>query len=280
MALLFSARLLCVGASMHTPAGPHFLPFPFHPLFPATAADVEFGRIQARDLLQHLLTGPISNAPVDIVRGSKSIEVRPVGISKGSSMERILHVMAGAGSLDEVDFVFVGGHFLARDENIFTLFSGSGSGAQPGGQANGGGGSSPAARWAPGSQLALLDDLGDPTAIDRMPAAITPGRTQPAAPRRLSGTAASAAPGGTAEALPLALPPRALFTCTVGRSMASKAQYCLGGSMEVALLLSQLAAADGLRVEALVPPGLAGCASYMDLHDALLHTDGLGHGGG
>ena len=31
-------------------------------------ADVEFGRIQARDLLQHLLTGPISNAPVDIVR--------------------------------------------------------------------------------------------------------------------------------------------------------------------------------------------------------------------
>jgi hypothetical protein len=31
-------------------------------------SDVEFGRIQARDLLQHLLTGPISNAPVDIVR--------------------------------------------------------------------------------------------------------------------------------------------------------------------------------------------------------------------
>jgi hypothetical protein len=49
--------------------------------------------------------------------------------------------------------------------------------------------------------------------------------------------------------------------------------------MEVALLLNQLAAADGLRVEALVPPGLAGCASYMDLHDALLHTDSLGHGG-
>jgi hypothetical protein len=35
---------------------------------PTHAADVEFGRIQARDLLQHLLTGPISNAPVDIVR--------------------------------------------------------------------------------------------------------------------------------------------------------------------------------------------------------------------
>jgi hypothetical protein len=35
---------------------------------PPPPADVEFGRIQARDLLQHLLTGPISNAPVDIVR--------------------------------------------------------------------------------------------------------------------------------------------------------------------------------------------------------------------
>jgi len=37
-------------------------------------ADVEFGRIQARDLLQHLWTGPISNAPVEIiqVRFSKS----------------------------------------------------------------------------------------------------------------------------------------------------------------------------------------------------------------
>ena len=45
-------------------------------------ADVEFGRLQARDLLQHLWTGPISNAPVDIVQGSKSVEVRPVGVSK------------------------------------------------------------------------------------------------------------------------------------------------------------------------------------------------------
>ena len=46
------------------------------------AADVEFGKAQARDLLQHLWTGPISNAPVDILQGSKSVEVRPVGVSK------------------------------------------------------------------------------------------------------------------------------------------------------------------------------------------------------
>jgi hypothetical protein len=33
-------------------------------------------------MLQHLWTGPISNAAVDVVQGSKSVEVRPVGVSK------------------------------------------------------------------------------------------------------------------------------------------------------------------------------------------------------
>ena len=31
-------------------------------------ADPDFGMIQARDLLQHLVTGPISNAPVDVIQ--------------------------------------------------------------------------------------------------------------------------------------------------------------------------------------------------------------------
>ena len=39
-------------------------------------ADPDFGMIQARDLLQHLVTGPISNSPVDVVQGSRSVEVR------------------------------------------------------------------------------------------------------------------------------------------------------------------------------------------------------------
>lgn len=42
------------------------LPDPPDPPLPPT--DVEFGRIQARDLLQHLWTGPISNAPVEIIQ--------------------------------------------------------------------------------------------------------------------------------------------------------------------------------------------------------------------
>ena len=44
--------------------------------------DGEFGRLQARDMLQHLWTGPISNASVDVVQGSRSVEVRAVGVTK------------------------------------------------------------------------------------------------------------------------------------------------------------------------------------------------------
>lgn len=45
-------------------------------------SDVEFGRLQARDMLQHLWTGPISNASVDVVQGGRSVEVRAVGVTK------------------------------------------------------------------------------------------------------------------------------------------------------------------------------------------------------
>ena len=38
------------------------------PYPPPPPSDMEFGRIQARDLLQHLWTGPISNAPVEIIQ--------------------------------------------------------------------------------------------------------------------------------------------------------------------------------------------------------------------
>lgn len=48
----------------------------------STISDIEFGRLQARDLLQHLWTGPISNASVDVVQGGRSVEVRAVGVTK------------------------------------------------------------------------------------------------------------------------------------------------------------------------------------------------------
>lgn len=63
------------------------LRFLFHPLSILSItismiSDIEFGRLQARDLLQHLWTGPISNASVDVVQGGRSVEVRAVGVTK------------------------------------------------------------------------------------------------------------------------------------------------------------------------------------------------------
>jgi trehalose 6-phosphate synthase/phosphatase len=69
-------------------------------------------------------------------QGAKSVEVRPVGISKGLAMSRIMgairqHGNGGpqlpgscGGGGGAYDFVLVAGHFLARDENIFTFFEG------------------------------------------------------------------------------------------------------------------------------------------------------------
>lgn len=70
-------------------------------------ADVEFGRIQARELLQHLRAGPISSAPVDIIPGARSVEVRPVGITKGLTMQHIIGEMEKILGLDAICFDFV-----------------------------------------------------------------------------------------------------------------------------------------------------------------------------
>lgn len=58
--------------------------------------DVEFGRLQARDMLQHLWTGPISNASVDVVQGSRSVEVRAVGVTKVHVSSGGCHVSASS----------------------------------------------------------------------------------------------------------------------------------------------------------------------------------------
>ncbi|CAI5461657.1 unnamed protein product [Closterium sp. Yama58-4] len=139
-------------------------------------ADVEFGRVQARDMLQHLWTGPISNTAVDVVqvwlvavqvwlvavqvwlvavqvwlvavqvwlvavqardmlqhlwtgadfqhgRGCGAVEVRPVGVSKGAAMERVLGEIVHQKPLPcPFDFVMTVGHFLSRDEDIYQFF--------------------------------------------------------------------------------------------------------------------------------------------------------------
>ncbi|XP_058088908.1 alpha,alpha-trehalose-phosphate synthase [UDP-forming] 1-like isoform X2 [Magnolia sinica] len=86
-------------------------------------ADVEFGRIQARDMLQHLWTGPISNAAVDVVQGSRSVEVRSVGVTKGAAIDRILgEIVHSKCMVTPIDYVLCIGHFLGKDEDIYTFF--------------------------------------------------------------------------------------------------------------------------------------------------------------
>ena len=63
---------------------------PKHPIFSMPDLGIEkfmeLGRygIWKSSSSQHLWTGPISNAAVDVVQGSKSVEVRPIGVSKVS----------------------------------------------------------------------------------------------------------------------------------------------------------------------------------------------------
>ncbi|XP_047308102.1 alpha,alpha-trehalose-phosphate synthase [UDP-forming] 1-like [Impatiens glandulifera] len=86
-------------------------------------ADVEFGRLQARDMLQHLWTGPISNAAVDVIQGGRSVEVRAVGVTKGAAIDRILgEIVHNKGMLMPIDYVLCVGHFLPKDEDIYTFF--------------------------------------------------------------------------------------------------------------------------------------------------------------
>ncbi|KAH0849589.1 hypothetical protein HID58_096259 [Brassica napus] len=84
---------------------------------------IEFGRLQARDLLQHLWTGPISNASVDVVQGSRSVEVRAVGVTKGAAIDRILGEIVHSKSMTTpIDYVLCIGHFLGKDEDVYTFF--------------------------------------------------------------------------------------------------------------------------------------------------------------
>ena len=88
-------------------------------------ADIDFGRNQMRDMLQHLWTGPISNAQVEILRGAKSVEARPLGVTKGGAVEKIMEEIVAAHPKFKPEFVFCAGHFMHRDEDIFGYFQGS-----------------------------------------------------------------------------------------------------------------------------------------------------------
>eukprot|EP00803_Ostreobium_quekettii_P004213 evm.model.scf_496.3 EVM.evm.TU.scf_496.3 scf_496:10894-17245(+) len=183
-------------------------------------ADVEFGRVQAMDLLQHLRAGPHSNAPVDIVPGARSVEVRPVGITKGLTMQHIVGEMErllGADACD-FDFVLCIGHFLRKDENIFSFFEGENTLHE--------------------GRLEKSLHFLRPNAVDAQCGSKMPGEAYAA----LMGSPAVSYEGtlwaqSTKEQTMLS--PKHLFTCTVGRA-GSKARFSLGGSSEVAALLEAI----------------------------------------
>ncbi|KAI3800783.1 hypothetical protein L1987_28879 [Smallanthus sonchifolius] len=78
-------------------------------------SDFEFGRLQAKDMLQHLWTGPISNASVEVVQGGRSVEVRATGVSKGVSISGILgQVIHDKDMKAPIDYVLCVGHFLPK----------------------------------------------------------------------------------------------------------------------------------------------------------------------
>ncbi len=211
-------------------------------------SDPEFGRLQARDLLQHLWTGPISNAPVDVIQGSKSVEVRPTGISKGVAIERILRDLSerrglGPGRYCSVDFALCIGHFLGRDEDIFTHLTeyverparGGAGGSEEGGETAAGG-------WW--TQKRERDRRGRSGRTGSGGSGVTPGAHGVARREALKfGAEAGKEPPSPAAAEGEAgagqQESERIFTCTVGRKR-SQARYFLNDSEEVAALLEDL----------------------------------------
>ncbi|MFS7958275.1 putative alpha,alpha-trehalose-phosphate synthase (UDP-forming) [Helianthus anomalus] len=94
-----------------------------HGLTVSFARRQSFGVISIQDLLNHLRNGPISNASVDIVQGERSVEVRVNGVSKGVGIHGILgQVIRDKDMKLPIDYVLCVGHFLPKDEDIYTLF--------------------------------------------------------------------------------------------------------------------------------------------------------------
>ncbi|KAJ0771847.1 putative alpha,alpha-trehalose-phosphate synthase (UDP-forming) [Helianthus annuus] len=66
-------------------------------------------------LLNHLRTGPISNASVDIVQGERSVEIRVNGVSKGVGIHDILgQVIRDIDMKLLIDYVLCVGHFFPK----------------------------------------------------------------------------------------------------------------------------------------------------------------------
>ncbi|AQK94810.1 trehalose-6-phosphate synthase1 [Zea mays] len=211
-------------------------------------ADVEFGRLQARDMLQHLWTGPISNAAVDVVQGSRSVEVRSVGVTKGAAIDRILgEIVHSENMITPIDYVLCIGHFLGKDEDIYVFFDPeypSESKVKPEG----------------GSASLDRRPNGRPPSNGRSNSRNPQSRTQKAQ-QAASERSSSSSHSSTSSnhdwregSSVLDLKGENYFSCAVGRKR-SNARYLLSSSEEVVSFLKELATATaGFQ---------ATCADYM-----------------
>ncbi|PKI60062.1 hypothetical protein CRG98_019547 [Punica granatum] len=203
-------------------------------------ADVEFGRLQARDMLQHLWTGPISNASVDVVQGSRSVEVRAVGVTKGAAIDRILGEIVHSKSLTApIDYVLCIGHFLGKDEDVYTFF-------EPELPSDALGIARTKASEGMNSLLERRPSLKLPTGKSGSKSSNNP-RAQRPLPNPEKRTTANNSSGSGKRSSPekiswnvLDLKGENYFSCAVGRTR-TNARYLLNSSDNVVLLLKELA---------------------------------------
>ena len=76
-----------------------------------------FGSWQARELVNHLAEA-FAKSPLEVVRGHKVIEVRPLGVNKGRALKNVMQ------RFSEVDFLFAAGDDRT-DEDLFATLPAS-----------------------------------------------------------------------------------------------------------------------------------------------------------
>ncbi|CAA0832395.1 Alpha-alpha-trehalose-phosphate synthase [Striga hermonthica] len=199
-------------------------------------ADVEFGKLQSKDLLQHLWTGPISNASVDVVQGARSVEVRAVGVTKGAAIDRILgEIVHHCDVKAPIDYVLCIGHFLTKDEDIYTFFE-------------------PELPMGPPAPTARAKVANSPNRSTANPTGLGPCRKAPRMTQSLDRKPNSSTVVGNGNwwsqmrermtmhegSSVLDLKGENYFSCAVGRKRSS-ARYLMGSSADVLSLLKELA---------------------------------------
>ncbi|GER24546.1 trehalose-6-phosphate synthase, partial [Striga asiatica] len=196
----------------------------------------ETSLLQSKDLLQHLWTGPISNASVDVVQGARSVEVRAVGVTKGAAIDRILgEIVHHCDVKAPIDYVLCIGHFLTKDEDIYTFFE-------------------PELPMGPPAPTARAKVANSPNRSTMSPTGLGPCRKAPRMIQSLDRKSNSTTVMGNGNwwsqmrermtmhegSSVLDLKGENYFSCAVGRKRSS-ARYLMGSSADVLSLLKELA---------------------------------------